>query len=69
MRIPCENLSVCASKFLYPLSKDSQWETAKAGYKNADNSLYGASHKTCFDVMPQVLKKHRCSVFVFGIML
>jgi len=27
---------VYASKFLYPLSKDSHWETEKAGYKNAD---------------------------------
>ena len=42
--------------FLYPLSKDSHWETEKAGYKNADFlSLYGASHKTCFDVTSQVL--------------
>ena len=42
--------------FLYPLSKDSQWETAKAGYKNADfYSLYGASHKTCFDVILKML--------------
>jgi len=37
--------------FLYPLSKDSHWETEKAGYKNADLGLYGASHKTCFDVI------------------
>ena len=40
MRIPCVILSVCASKFLYPLSKDSQWETAKSGYKNADGYVY-----------------------------
>ena len=26
--------------FLYPLSKDSHWETEKAGYKNADESVY-----------------------------
>ena len=37
--------------FLYPISKDSQWETAKAGYRNDDVSLYGASHKTCFGVV------------------
>ena len=26
--------------FLYPLSKDSHWETEKAGYKNADIFVY-----------------------------
>jgi hypothetical protein len=26
--------------FLYPLSKDSHWETEKAGYKNADFLVY-----------------------------
>ena len=29
-----------ASKFLYPLSKDSHWETEKAGYENADYIVY-----------------------------
>ena len=52
MRIPCGELSVCASKFLYPLAKASHWETEKAGYKNADFYPYGASHKTCFGVVP-----------------
>ena len=41
--------------FLYPLSKDSQWETAKAGYKNANFGSYDASHKTCFGVISQML--------------
>ena len=42
--------------FLYPLSKDSHWETEKAGCKDADFLyLCGASHKTCFDVIPEVL--------------
>jgi len=45
-------LSVCASKFLYPLAKAGHWATEKAGYKNEDFlNLYDASHKTCFDVI------------------
>ena len=37
---PAVKLSVCASNVLYPLSKDSHWETEKAGYENADESVY-----------------------------
>ena len=37
--------------FLYPSVKAGHWETEKAGYKNADFYLYGASHKTCFDTI------------------
>ena len=48
---PRRKLSVYASKFSYPLSKDSHWETEKAGCENADISLYDASHKTCFGVI------------------
>ena len=28
------------ARFLYPLSKDSHWETEKAGYKYADRFVY-----------------------------
>ena len=49
---PAVRLSVCASKFLYPLAKAGHWETEKAGYKNEDSlKPYDASHKTCFDVI------------------
>ena len=37
---PQRELSVYALKFLYPLSKDSHWETEKAGYKNAGGFVY-----------------------------
>ena len=40
----CESSAVycrCVHRmFLYPLSKDSHWETEKAGYENADESVY-----------------------------
>ena len=37
VRVPSGKLSVCASKFLYPLAKAGHWETEKAGYENADS--------------------------------
>ena len=50
--------------FLYPLSKDSHWETEKAGYKNADYCLYGASHKTCFGI---ILYVFICIEIIFSV--
>ena len=37
---PAIKLSVYASKFLRPLSKDSHWETEKTGRENADISVH-----------------------------
>ena len=40
VRILSDNCRCVHRMFLYPLSKDSHWETEKAGYKNADESVY-----------------------------
>ena len=64
---PLRELSVYAPKFLYPLAKAGHWETEKAGYKNADICLYGASHKTCFGAVFTMRLLRREGVFVCGI--
>ena len=37
---PAVNCRCVHRMFLYPLSKDSHWETEKAGYENADRFVY-----------------------------
>ena len=66
MRIPCVVLSVCASKFLYLLSKDSHWETEKAGYKNAGISAYMVRvTRPALMLSRRCFSKHRDNSFSF----
>ena len=63
---PAVNCRCVHRMFLYPLSKDSHWETEKAGYKSADESVYMMRVTRPALILFRKCFLHRGNIFSWG---